>query len=67
VDAAAMAAGLVGSDEYLGQYRQETRPCGDDLDREVAAEAARLDEELSPEVLRRLVRAGGKVDPKARR
>jgi hypothetical protein len=59
VDAAAMKAGLVGSDEYLEQYRQERRPCGDDLEREVAAEAARLEQEFGPDVVRRLVRSGG--------
>jgi hypothetical protein len=63
VDAAAMKAGLAGSDEYLEQYRQLRRPCGDDLEQEVAAEAARLEEEFTPAALRELVRAGGAADP----
>jgi hypothetical protein len=62
VDAAAMTAGLVGSDEYLEHYRQERRPCGDDLEQEVADEAARLEEKFTPAVLRDLVRAGGAAD-----
>jgi hypothetical protein len=63
VDAAAMKAGLAGSDEYLEQYRQERRPCGDDLEQEVAAEAARLEEDFPPAVLRDLIRSGGSSDP----
>jgi hypothetical protein len=62
VDAAAMKAGLVGSDEYLEHYRRETRPCGGDLEQEVAAEAARLDAEFTPAALRDLVRAGGAAE-----
>ncbi len=35
VDAAAMVAGLIGSDDYTAQMRMDTRPCGDDLEAEV--------------------------------
>jgi Virulence factor len=59
IDAAALRAGLFGTDEYLGEWRRETRPCGEDLDGEVAAEAARLEEAYPDEVLERLVRDGG--------
>ena len=59
IDAAAMQAGLVGSDAYLDQYRRERRECGDDLEQEVAAEAARLDEAFGPAALRELIRSGG--------
>ncbi len=59
IDAAAMKAGLVGSDAYLEEWRQDRRPCGDDLEAEVAAETARLEEEFSREVLLSLTRAGG--------
>jgi len=59
IDAAAMRAGLVGSDEYLAGWRRETRACADDLDAEVAAEAGRLEAEFDRETLLALTRNGG--------
>lgn len=59
IDAAAMKAGVVGSDAYLEEWRRESRPCGDDLEAEVAAEAARLEAEHPREVLVVLARSGG--------
>jgi Virulence factor len=58
IDAAAMA-GLVGSDEYLGEWRREQRDCGDDIERETAAEADRLEALHPPETLHALASAGG--------
>jgi hypothetical protein len=60
IDAAAMRAGLIGTDSYLEEWRRETRPCGDDLDGEAAAEAARLDGIYTDGELERLVRQNGK-------
>ncbi len=60
IDAAAMRAGLFGTDEYLSEWRRETMTCGDDLEAEVAAEAARLDAAYTDDVLERLVRSGGR-------
>jgi hypothetical protein len=62
IDAAAMQAGLAGSDEYLAEWRRELRDCGPDLKQEAADEAARLEAAFPPEELRRLVRAGGRAD-----
>jgi len=59
IDAAAMRAGLLGTDDYLSQWRREARPCGDDLEAEVADEAARLEAAYTDDVLERLVRANG--------
>jgi len=59
IDAAAMAAGLVEMDDYLAHWRRETRECGADLEREVEAEAERLDERFGPEVLQALAAGGG--------
>lgn len=59
IDAAAMKAGLAGMDAYLEEWRQETRACGEDLEAEVATEAARLEEAFPPNVLRDLSRGGG--------
>ena len=63
IDAAAMTAGLVGSSDYLAEWRRETRECGPDLAREVDAEAARLEAEFTPEHLQRAVDAGGSAGP----
>ncbi len=59
IDAAAMRAGLVDSDDYLDGWRRETRPCGADLEAEVAAETERLEATYDREALLRLTRAGG--------
>ncbi len=59
VDAAAMVAGLIGSDDYTEQMRMDKRPCGDDLDAEVAAAAAALEEAWTEDVLRAAIRSGG--------
>jgi cvfA/B/C family virulence factor len=60
IDAAAMRAGLIGSDAYMEEWRRVSQTCGDDLDAEVAREAERLDAEFTDEVLDRLVRGNGK-------
>lgn len=59
IDAAAMKAGLVESGAYLEEWRRETRPCGDDLEAEVATEAEALDTDHDRDTLLRLVRNGG--------
>ena len=60
IDAAAMRAGLIGTDTYLEEWRREPRTCGDDLEAEVAREAEWLDAAYADDVLDRLVRASGK-------
>jgi cvfA/B/C family virulence factor len=60
IDAAAMRAGLIGTDAYLAEWRREARECGDDLDAEVTEEAAWLDAAYHDDVLERLVRADGR-------
>jgi hypothetical protein len=62
VDAAAMVAGLIGSDDYTAQMRMDKRPCGDDLDAEVEAARAALEAEWTDEILRASIRAGGYRD-----
>jgi len=60
VDRAAMRAGKGSSDAYLADWaRSPPRPCGDDLNAEAAAEAARLEAKFSDEDLERLIRAKG--------
>ncbi len=60
IDAAAMRAGLIGTDAYLEEWRRETRPCDDDLEAAAAGEAARLDDAYTSDDLERLVRTNGK-------
>ena len=60
VDRAAMRAGKGSSDLYLAEWkRSEATPCGDDIEREAAAEAARIEARYSDEDLERLVRTKG--------
>ncbi len=59
IDAAAMKAGLIGTDAYLEQWRRDSRPCGDDLAAVVAAEADRIEQDYDDERRARLVRASG--------
>lgn len=59
IDAAAMRAGLIGTDAYLAEWRRETRECGDDLEAEVAAEAERLSTRYADDVLQELVQSNG--------
>jgi Virulence factor len=60
VDRAAMRAGKGSSDAYLADWRRSTpRTCGDDLQAEAAAEAARLEASFTDEDLERLIRAKG--------
>ena len=59
IDRAAMYAGMFGTDEYLAEWIKDTRPCGDDLESEVAAEAARLETDYDSETLNELASNGG--------
>ena len=59
IDAAAMAAGLAGTDAYLEQWRRDTRPCLESPEEAVAAEAARLERTYDDDALARLVRQRG--------
>lgn len=60
IDAAAMKADLVEMDLYLEEWRQATRPCGDDLEGEVASEVERLETAFGRDVLLQLARSGGR-------
>lgn len=60
VDRAAMRAGRGSSDAYLADWkRSEPRPCGEDLQAEAAAEAARIEASFSDEALEALIRSKG--------
>lgn len=60
IDRAAMRAGKGGSAAYLADWkRSEPIACGDDLQGEAEAEAARIDARYSDEKLIRLIRNKG--------
>lgn len=60
IDAAAMAAGMTGTDAYLEQWRRESRVAEDSSPAAVSAEVARLEETYDDEALARLVRQRGR-------
>jgi hypothetical protein len=59
IDRAAMRAGKKAASDYIEEWRRKGRPCGDDLEQEATAEAARLEAAYSRDVLARLVASGG--------
>ena len=60
VDRAAMRAGKGTSEAYLADWkRSEARTCGEDLQAEAAAEAARIEARFTDEALEALIRAKG--------
>jgi hypothetical protein len=59
VDAAAMVAGLTGSDDYTEQMHMDRRECGDDVDQEVKTEIALLEADWTDDKLRSVIRSGG--------
>jgi hypothetical protein len=60
VDRAAMRAGKGSSDLYLAEWRRTAAtPCSDDIEKEAAAEAARIETRYSDQDLERLIRSKG--------
>ena len=55
IDKAATVAGKKDMDEYLAEWRRAERPCTEDLEAEVAAEAARIEAEYDKHRLKALV------------
>jgi hypothetical protein len=60
IDAAAMRAQASDADAYLAEWRRaEPTPCGDDLEAEASAAAARLEAEYDAHRLAELAKRGG--------
>jgi len=60
VDAAAMVAGLIGSDDYTAQMAMDRREIDDDAAQaEVDSTVAALEAQWSDELLRAVIRTGG--------
>jgi len=61
IDRAAMRSGARDTDAYLAEWRRgDPTPCGDDLETEAEALAARLERDYDDEKLRALIAAGGR-------
>lgn len=66
IDRAAMRAGKGSSDAYLAEWRRsDATPCGDEIEKEAAAEAARIEAKYSDADLERLIRAKGVDETRA--
>lgn len=66
IDRAAMKAGKRDTDSYLAEWRRGTPvPCGDDLEAEAAAHAARLEAEFPDDRLATMIASGGVASPAA--
>jgi len=59
IDKAASRAGKRSYDAYIEEWRKIQRPCGDDIDSEVAAEVERLEAEYDKHRLALLITSGG--------
>lgn len=59
IDRAAVRSGRKEMDAYIAEWRREGRPCGEDLDAEVRAEAERLEADYPNDRLKRLYENGG--------
>jgi hypothetical protein len=59
VDAAAMVAGLIGSDDYTEQMAMERSDVSDDLEAEAQAAEDAVLQEWTEDVLKVAIRAGG--------
>ena len=59
VDAAAMVAGLIGSDDYTAQMQMDRREVGDDLEAEAQAAEDAVLAEWTEDALKVAIRAGG--------
>ena len=59
IDTAATRIGLIGTDEYLAEWKRETREVGDDLAAEAKKLADRFEDEFDDERLNELAANGG--------
>ena len=59
IDKAAARAGKGSYDDYVEEWRRVQVPCSDDVDAEVAAEAARLETVYTKHRLAELILSGG--------
>ena len=59
IDRAAMVAGKNTYDEYIEEWRKTATPCGEDVDEEAKAAAARIERDYPNDRLFRIAANGG--------
>ena len=59
VDAAATNAGKTSDDDYIAEWREKSRTCGEDLHGEADREATNIASTYSSELIKTYVRNGG--------
>ena len=59
IDKAASRAGKRAYGDYIAEWRKVARACGDDVEKEVAAEVDRLETEYDRHRLAELIQSGG--------
>jgi len=59
IDKAASRAGKRAYNDYIEEWRRTQKPCGADIDAEVAAEVERLEAEYDKHRLAQLIQSGG--------
>ena len=62
IDTAATRVELIGTDEYMGEWHKEKRPCGEELEGEAKTEAERLELAFTDDVLAGLAVTGWKPE-----
>jgi hypothetical protein len=63
IDAAAIRAGASGTDAYLADWRRgDPSPCGDDIEAQASAAAARIEVEYDNDRLARLIARDGREE-----
>jgi hypothetical protein len=62
IDRAAMRAGRGSSDAYLADWRREAQAVSGELEALVADKVRELQERFPPELLERVVKAGGRAE-----
>ena len=59
IDRAAMVAGKKTYDQYIEEWRRTAEPCGEDVEAEARAAAARIEMEYPKDRVRRIASNGG--------
>jgi len=59
VDAAATNAGKTSDDDYIAEWREKSRACGEDLHGEADREATNIASTYSSDLIKTYVRNGG--------
>ena len=59
IDRSARRAGKTSFDDYIGEWRRQSEPCGDDVQAEAETRARGIEAEFTKEVLAKMAANGG--------